>query len=82
MHLPLINGSFTQAEAIDLLTNFIHVKIKFHENKIDKSHNEEDIKMREKRIKQLQKDFYEAKQEILLGGKKCELNAVIEINES
>jgi hypothetical protein len=32
----------------------IHVKINYHESKINKSSNEEDIEMREERIKLLQ----------------------------
>lgn len=80
MILKLIKGNFTQAEAFELLTQMVHVKIKFHENKIDKSLNEEDIKMREQRIKQLQRDFHEAKQAIIAKGKTCGLESEIKIN--
>jgi hypothetical protein len=73
MKLQLLKGSFSQLEALELLTQLIHVKIKFHESKIEKSHNEEDIKMREKRIKQLQQDFFEVKQLITAKGKSCAL---------
>ena len=61
MILSLIKGNFTSKEAIELITELIHVKIKFHENKIKLADHEEDIKMREKRIKQLQKELYEVK---------------------
>jgi hypothetical protein len=61
MVLNLIKGSFTTKEAQELITELIHVKIKFHENKIKLADQEEDIKMREKRIKQLQKELYEVK---------------------
>jgi hypothetical protein len=61
MVLNLIKGSFTAKEAQELITELIHVKIKFHENKIKLADQEEDIKMREKRIKQLQKELYEVK---------------------
>ena len=61
MILSLIKGNFTNKEAIELITELIHVKIKFHENKIKLADQEEDIKMREKRIKQLQKELYEVK---------------------
>lgn len=79
MMLHLIKGNYSQSEALDLLTQLIHVKIRFHENKIEKSHKEEDIKMRERRIKQLQKEFYEAKKFILSKGSKCELESEINI---
>jgi hypothetical protein len=61
MVLNLIKGSFTAKEAQELITELIHVKIKFHENKIKLADQEEDIKIREKRIKQLQKELYEVK---------------------
>jgi hypothetical protein len=61
MVLNLIKGNFTTKEAQELITELIHVKIKFHENKIKLADQEEDIKMREKRIKQLQKELYEVK---------------------
>jgi len=64
MNLQLINGSFSKQEALELITQMVHVKIKFQENKIQHSSNEEDIKMRESRIKHLQKDLYEIKKEI------------------
>lgn len=60
-NFPLLKGSFTKEDAIDILTKMVDVKIKYHEDKIQHLANEEDIKMRENRIKQLQKDLYEAR---------------------
>jgi hypothetical protein len=57
MNIQLIKGSFSRQDALDLLTKLTEVKIKFHENKIRKDHDEEDVKMREKRIKELQQDL-------------------------
>lgn len=79
MEIQLLKGNFTQSEALDILTQLIHVKIKFHENKIEKSDNEEDIKMRENRIKKLLQDLYEAKQ-VIITQKQCDLNAEIIIS--
>ncbi|MBI1343906.1 MAG: hypothetical protein GC171_13315 [Terrimonas sp.] len=59
MELQLIKGVFEKKEILDIITQMVHVKIKFHENKISKSSNEEDIKFRESRIKKLQKQLYE-----------------------
>lgn len=78
MDIQLLKGKFSQSEALDILTQLIYVKIKFHESKIEKSDNEEDIKMRENRIKQLLQDFYEAKQ-LIIRQKQCDLNAEISI---
>jgi hypothetical protein len=79
MDIQLLKGNFTQSEALDILTQLIHIKIKFHESKIEKSDNEEDIKMRENRIKQLLQDFYEAKQ-LIIKQKHCDLKAEIIIS--
>jgi hypothetical protein len=78
MILSLIKGNFTSKEAMELITELIHVKIKFHENKIKLADQEEDIKMREKRIKQLQKELYEVKNYI--GRKKESISLFGEIN--
>ena len=57
MKIEPIHGQFSQKEAIDLLTQIIHVKIKFHEGKIASHSNEEEVKMRENRIKKLQREL-------------------------
>ena len=54
MKIQLINGTFTPSESIDLLTQLLQVKIKFIENKILKSHHEEDVKSKENKIIKLQ----------------------------
>lgn len=54
MKIQLINGTFTPSESIDLLTQLLQVKIKFIENKISKSHHEEDVKSKENKIIKLQ----------------------------
>lgn len=79
MNIQILKGHFTQDEALDILTQLVHIKIKFHENKIEKSDNEEDIKMRENRIKKLLQDLYEAKQ-VIIKQKQCDLNAEIIIS--
>lgn len=61
MKLQLIDGAFSPAETLELLTQLYKVKIKFHEEKVKKSANEEDIKMRENKIRLLQKDLDKAR---------------------
>ncbi len=61
MELQLIDGAFSPTEIMDILTQLFHVKIKFHEDKVKNSKNEEDIKMRERKIKLLQKNLDEAR---------------------
>jgi hypothetical protein len=78
MNIQLIQGQFSKKDAIDLITQMIHIKIKFHEGNINDDDNEEDIKMREKRIKQLQKDLYEARKHIEHKENSVDLTARIE----
>ncbi|MGN6247888.1 MAG: hypothetical protein ACTHNG_06000 [Ginsengibacter sp.] len=80
MQLQLIKGTFTSKEALDLVEQLVQVKIKFHERKIDKSHNEEDVTMREKRIKELQDDLKEFRSVILSGHETRTIEASIFVN--
>lgn len=61
MKIQLIHGKFEAQEALELVSKLIHAKIKFHENRITNACSEEDIKMRESKIKLLQKDLFEAR---------------------
>jgi hypothetical protein len=79
MKIQLIEGHFSAKDAIEIITQMIHVKIKFHENKIDNSDNEEDSKMREKKIKLLQKNLFEVRKAIESKGESINLNAEIEM---
>lgn len=65
MKLQLIQGQFDARDAIDIITQLTAVKIRFHENKIQGSDSEETIKMRENRIKDLQRDLQITRQQIL-----------------
>jgi hypothetical protein len=65
--------------SIKLITQMIHAKIKFHENIISNDDCEEDIKIRENRIKQLQKDLFDAIYYIHKKGENVKINASIEI---
>jgi hypothetical protein len=77
MKIQLIEGHFSAKDAIEIITQMIHVKIKFHENKIDNSNNEEDGKMREKKIHLLQKNLFEVRKMIELKGEGVSLNSEI-----
>jgi hypothetical protein len=61
MEFQLINGSFTSKVAEKLISDLIHVKIKFHENEIKGDTDEETIKMRENRIIKLQNELVEVR---------------------
>ena len=77
MKIQLIEGHFDAQDAIEIIAQMIHVKIKFHENKIDNANNEEDVKMREKKIHLLQKNLFEVRKMIELKGEGVSLNSEI-----
>ena len=80
MNIQLIQGKFNAKDAIDIITQMIHVKIKYHEGKISNACNEEDIKMREARIKLLQKDLFEVRNYIEKQGSKILLQSEIQLS--
>ncbi len=79
MNIQLIHGQFSAKDAIDIITQMINVKIKFHENKIAVIDGEEAIKMREKRIKDLQRDLQHAREHILVNGKSISMESAIQL---
>ncbi|HRG02201.1 MAG TPA: hypothetical protein PKZ75_13870 [Bacteroidia bacterium] len=64
MKIQLIEGNFDAKDALDIVTKMIHVKIKYHEDKIHEESAEEDINMRETRIKKLQKNLMDVRKHI------------------
>jgi hypothetical protein len=60
--LPLIRGTFSKSDALDLIAHLVHVKVRFHEERIRQASSEEDIKMRESRIKELQRYLFETRE--------------------
>ena len=51
----LANGVFYLGDASSIIRGMIEVKVKFHEDKISRLSNIEEIEMREQRIKELQR---------------------------
>lgn len=80
INFKLIQGEFSASDALDLITQMLHVKIKYHENKILNNSNEEDIKLRESKIRQLQNQLAELRDHVKLNSKRLHINSVIEIN--
>lgn len=75
--LKLIQGQFNANDAVDIIAQLVQVKIKFHESKITNTSNEEDSKMQENRIKELQNEWQSLRNEILSKGGLVELSSVI-----
>ena len=79
MNIQLIEGAFNSNDAIELIAQMINIKIKYHENKINSQSNEEDIKTREAKIKQLQKELFELRKTINLKTNSVKVEAIIKI---
>ena len=61
MNIQLLHGQFSAKDAIDIITQMVHIKIKFQESKISDICTEDDMKMRENKIKRLQQELYDAR---------------------
>jgi hypothetical protein len=79
MEIHLIDGQFSATDAIAILTQLTEVKIKYHENKIKSSDNEEDIKMREQKIKKLQKELADSREHIQKQTSNITINSTINL---
>ncbi|PBQ30593.1 hypothetical protein CNR22_01995 [Sphingobacteriaceae bacterium] len=79
MKIHLIQGQFTAKDAIAIVTKMIDVKIRFHEEKIESADHAEDIKMRETRIKSLQKELYSFRKTIEALGDNVSVQSEINI---
>jgi hypothetical protein len=80
MQVKLISGEFNALEGLDIITQMIQIKIKYHENKINNLSNEEDIKIRENKIKELQKELYELRNNLNNNRQNVKLDATIHVN--
>ncbi|MCJ8209585.1 hypothetical protein MUY27_07680 [Mucilaginibacter sp. RS28] len=81
MEIQLIKGSFEAKEAAELLNKLFKSKIQFHESKINNEElNEEDIKMRERRIIELQNELTAALSAVRQKATGVELNATVRIS--
>ena len=71
MIIHLIQGEFNFNDAMELITQMVHIKIKYYENKINSHINEEDIKIKEAKIKLLQKELFELRKTFNSKNQKC-----------
>lgn len=78
MNIKLIQGEFSANDAIELIAQMIQVKIKYYENKINNRSNEEDIKSFEVKIKQLQNELFELRQNYN-SNKNLKIEAIIKV---
>lgn len=81
MNIPLVQGNFSASDSFELLNQMVQLKVRFHENKISKSSNEEDIKHRETKIKRLQHDMMELKKYINDNSSQFTINVQINLEK-
>lgn len=79
MNIQLIDGEFSQTDALGIISEMIQVKIKYHERRIGKHSNEEDVKYIESKIKKLQNDLHEVRTQFSNANDKLKINAQINI---
>ncbi len=79
MNIQLIQGEFSSNDSLELISQMIQVKIKYHENKITNLVNEEDIKYRESKIKHLQKELFELRNQLNSSSRSLKVDAIIAI---
>ena len=81
MNIQLIQGNFNAKDALEFISQMMHVKIKYHESKISNNSNEEDIKFREAKIKRLQKDLFDIRDFIHNSGEKINIQSEIHLSK-
>lgn len=81
MNIQLIHGEFSAKDSLELITQMIQLKIKFHENKIAATGNEEDSKYRESRIIKLQHELSRLREYIRNGNPSLKIDATIHLSE-
>lgn len=82
MNIQLIQGTFNGNDTLELISQMIQTKIKYHENKINAHSTEEDIKNREAKIKMLQQQNSQLRRFILSHNKELNIEAHIKIESN
>lgn len=80
--MQLIKGTYSKEDALEIIKQIIQVKIKFHEERIILSDSEEDIKMRERRIKDLHNDLYSFNKAIYAHAGSVNMSSILDLNKS
>lgn len=80
MEIKIIEGTFNKADSLALIERIVKTKIQFLEEKIEMTENEEDVKLKEKRIIALQDELSRVREE--LTNEFCCINSKIEIKTS
>ena len=79
MNIDIANGRYSSSEAMELVSRLVDAKIGFLQDRIGCSTSEEEIKMREKGIIQIQDEFRRLKGMLQSGDKPCEITTNLQI---
>jgi hypothetical protein len=64
MKWSLLDGTWSKTQGLDFMDDLVRTQIKFLERQIGMDNSEEEIKMREKAIKQLQHEYAEVRKKL------------------
>ena len=81
MNIQLIKGEFNAQDALDLITQMLRIKIKYHENRITNQSDESDIKHIETKIKKLQNELTILNQNLNSNVEKVTIESFIKIEK-
>jgi hypothetical protein len=81
MKWSLINGALPTSQGMALLDELVRTQIRFLEKQITVHSTEEDIKMREKSIKQLQQEYNEIRKQHRQSSQPMNLEIIAHLNE-
>jgi Spy/CpxP family protein refolding chaperone len=82
MNIQLIQDEFDSNDALELIAQIVHLKIKYHEHKMNSRSNEEEIKTREAKINQLQKELFELRKKVHSKTNRVKIEAIIKIEQA
>ncbi len=82
MNIQLIQDEFDSNDALELIAQIVHVKIKYHELKKNIDTSENNIKRRETKINRLQKELFELRKTIHSKTNGVKIEAIIKIEQA
>jgi hypothetical protein len=82
MDIQLIQGQFSGKDALDIITQMVQIKIRFQESKISHLSNEEDIKVREKKIQALQNELHKVRNYLADTGRQLSVHSEINLSNA
>lgn len=79
--IPLINSVYNFKDALELITHLIHIKIRYHQHRLQVKEKSEVVRMRENEIRQLQRELFEVTQLIHQNDQKVTIEVTIHISK-